>query len=349
MRRRAFEVTTTLCGGGRGTLYWQLVATAGFGAGPVRGTDGAPGSLQWDVVGVGANAVDLVNVVSEYPQPRGPCSKVRVSRRMLSCGGQIANALATCARFGLRAAYVGATGNDEHGRLVREALVARGVDATHVITREATNQFAVIILDESSGERVILWDRDPRLLLHDDEIPADVIRSARLLHVDDVDERAAITAARVARAAGVLVTSDIDSLGDQTESLIGAVDVPIFDQHLPVRLTAAPDTGAALRALRRTHKGLLCATLGADGALALEGDRLHHSPGFRVKTIDTTGAGDVFRGGFIYALLHGWPIGTVLEFANAAAALSCTRIGAMNGIPSLEEVDELIRTGERNT
>jgi sulfofructose kinase len=303
---------------------------------------------RWDVVGVGANAVDLVNVVPEYPQPQGPCAKVRVTRRMLSCGGQIANALATCAGLGLRTAYVGATGNDEHGRLLREALVARGVDATHVITREATNQFAVIILDDTSGERVILWDRDPRLSLHEDEIPADVIRSARLLHVDDVDERAAIRAARIARGAGVPVTSDIDSLSDLTRDLFGAVDVPIFDERLPLRLTGARDSETALRRLRQRHGGLLCTTLGARGAMALEGERLHLSPGFRVRAIDTTGAGDVFRGAFIYALLRGSAVPEVLDFANAAAAISCTRMGAMNGVPSLDEVNEMIRTGVRH-
>jgi sugar/nucleoside kinase (ribokinase family) len=308
-----------------------------------------PSNGRWDVVGVGANAVDLVNVVSEYPQPQGPSSKIRVGRRLLSCGGQTANAMATCASFGLRSAYVGATGSDEHGLFLRETLAARGVDVTHVITREATNQFAVIILDETTGERVILWDRDARLLLRDDEIPTEAIKCARLLHVDDVDERAAITAAAVARGAGVLVTSDIDAVGSRTSDLIGAVDVPIFDEHLPCRLTGTTGPEHALRDLRRRYGSLLCATLGPRGAIALDGDRLHRSPGFAVKAVDTTGAGDVFRGGFIYALLQGWPIDRVLEFANAAAAISCTRIGAMTGIPSLDEVNAMMRGGERNT
>ncbi len=306
-----------------------------------------PPGQRWDVVGVGANAVDLVNVVPVYPQPQGPSSKARVGHRVLACGGQTANAMATCAAFGLRAAYAGATGSDEHGRLVREALAARGVDAANVVTRVAANQFAVIILDESSGERVILWDRDTGLLLDDEEIPAEAIRESRLLHVDDVDGRAAIRAAAVVREAGVVATSDIDSADCHTNDLIAAVDVPIFDEHLPVRLTGAPDTESALRDLRRRHGGLLCATLGARGAVALDGDRLYRSPGFAVRAVDTTGAGDVFRGGFIYALLQGWPTEGVLDFANAAAAISCTRIGAMNGIPTLDEVRAMMRSGGR--
>ena len=82
--------------------------------------------------------------------------------------------------------------------------------------------------------------------------------------------------------------------------------------------------------------------MGEHGSSALEGDRFHHEPAFKVHAIDTTGAGDVFRGGFIYALVNGQPIGQALRTANAAAAVSCTRLGALNGVPTLAEVHELM-------
>ena len=66
---------------------------------------------------------------------------------------------------------------------------------------------------------------------------------------------------------------------------------------------------------------------------------------FQIHAVDTTGAGDVFRGGFIYAMLQGWPIEQVLRFANAAAAVSCTRLGALAGIPSLADVDTQLASG----
>jgi len=72
--------------------------------------------------------------------------------------------------------------------------------------------------------------------------------------------------------------------------------------------------------------------------MALAGDHLITVPGFAVSAVDTTGAGDVFRGGFIHGVLSGWPLERTLRFANAAAAISCTRLGAMNGVPSLDEV-----------
>jgi sugar/nucleoside kinase (ribokinase family) len=76
--------------------------------------------------------------------------------------------------------------------------------------------------------------------------------------------------------------------------------------------------------------------------MALDGDRLIHVPAFSVHAVDTTGAGDVFRAGFVYGLLAGWPALEILKFANAAAAVSCTRLGAMNSAPALTEVEQML-------
>jgi sulfofructose kinase len=118
---------------------------------------------------------------------------------------------------------------------------------------------------------------------------------------------------------------------------------------VPPRLTGVSDQEAALRRLRQPQHRLLCVTLGERGALALDGDTIHHVPAFRVRALDTTGAGDVFRAGFIYALLRGWPAENILRFANAAAAVSCTRRGALGGIPALEDVETLARSGQVRT
>src|SRR5262249_59514197 len=88
------------------------------------------------------------------------------------------------------------------------------------------------------------------------------------------------------------------------------------------------DPADALRAMRAEHDGLLIVTLGVRGAMALDGTRLVHVPAFAIEPLDTTGAGDVFRGGFIYGYLSGWPLEETLRFANAAAAVSCARLGA---------------------
>lgn len=299
---------------------------------------------RWDVVGVGANSVDFVYVLPAFPQPEGWYSKLRLTACLTTCGGQTATSLAACARFGLRAAYVGAVGSDDNGARLAEELPRRGVDASRLVVRDGTSQFALILIDERTGERAVLWDRDERLRLQAGDLPLDLIASARLLHVDDVDQDAAIQAARHARALGMPVTSDLDRLTEQTEALIATVTVPIFAEGLPEQLTGERDHERALRKLRRPHHGVLCTTLGRHGAVALEGDRFVVSPGFPVKAADTTGAGDVFRGGFIYGSLNGWALDRTLRFANAAAALQCTRLGAMAGVPDVGDVLELAET-----
>lgn len=299
-------------------------------------------SSPFDVVGVGANSVDFVNLLPGYPQPHGPFAKMRIREQTICTGGQMTTALSTCASFGLRAKYIGVTGTDDNGGRLRQEMAGRGVDMTDAVIRDARNQFAVILVDESSGERIVLWDRDERLRLRPRDLPAEVIRAARVVHVDDVDQEAAIQAAGLARQAGLPVTSDIDRITDRTEALIAAVSVPVFAEHVPEAVTGIADPERALRKLRARHDGLLCVTLGARGAMALEGDRAVYSPGFQVQAVDTTGAGDVFRGGLIYGLLQRWPVERVLRFANAAAAASCTRLGAMNGVPGLAEVERLL-------
>jgi sulfofructose kinase len=302
----------------------------------------------FDVVGVGANSVDYVYRLPVFPTPDSPTAKLRIAHHAISCGGQTATTLCTCAAMGLRSRCVGATGNDDNGRLMRGELSRRGVDITHLAVRETLNAFAVILLDDADGERVVLWDREPRLDLASDEIDPGVIRDARLLHVDDVDVEAAIRAASIARDAGIPVTSDIERAGGRTEELIAAVTIPIFAEHVLEPLTGERDFERALRALLQRRPGpcgpgmrMLCVTLGARGAMLLHGDRVYHEPAFPVTTLDTTGAGDVFRGAFIAALLRGDAPGDILRFANAAAAISCTRLGAINGVPTLEETQAL--------
>jgi sugar/nucleoside kinase (ribokinase family) len=164
------------------------------------------------------------------------------------------------------------------------------------------------------------------------------------VHVDDTDQDAAIRAASIARGAGVHVTSDIDRVTSRTEELVGAVTIAILAEQVPEALTGEKDLERALRKLRRIQPGMLVVTLGARGSMMLDGDRVHYAPAFRVDVVDTTGAGDVFRGAFIYALLRGDAPADILRFANAAAGVSCTRLGAINGVPTLNDTASLLET-----
>lgn len=293
------------------------------------------------MLGVGCNSVDYVYRLPASPKPDSPTAKLRISSHHTMCGGQMATAMAACAGFGLKTAYFGSAGHDYNGRLILGELAARGVDISRVLTRECANRFAVITVDETSGERIVLWDRDDRLNIARDEIDPALIGNARLVHVDDEDQEAAIATALIARQAGIPVTSDIDRITDRTVDLIAAVSIPIFAEHVPTAITGKSDMRRALQALRRTHQGMLCVTLGPGGAMMLVGDELVSEPAVEITAVDTTGAGDVFRAAFIYGLLNDFPPQQLLRFANAAAAVACTRAGAMAGVPTLAEAERL--------
>src|SRR5205085_3618426 len=136
------------------------------------------------------------------------------------------------------------------------------------------------------------------------EVAADMFADARLVHVDDVDLDASITAARFARDRGVPVTSDIERTSDDVRALIDAVTVPIFAEHVPMAVTGEQTLATALRSLQRPQHTMLVVTRGPRGAIMLAGDDVIEVPGSEVRTVDTTGAGDIFRGAFIYALLQ---------------------------------------------
>jgi sugar/nucleoside kinase (ribokinase family) len=294
---------------------------------------------KWDVIGIGESSVDEVY---RLPGALGPNVKLPLSSRQIRYGGQVATTLATCASFGLRAGFLGTLGDDDHADGLSQALENRGVDTTLLIRRPARHRRAIVLVNEQSGDRAVLWERDERLSLEVDEVPREIIEASRLLHVDDVDAAAALAATRIARNAGIPVTSDIDHVSDRTRELFTAVTIPIVAEHVPATLTGESDPERALRQLRKSHNGMLCVTLGVRGSMLLDGTQLYRVPAPSVRAVDATGAGDVFRGAFIVALLRGDSPLDILRFANAAAALSCTREGALDSVPTRHEVEAFL-------
>ena len=296
--------------------------------------------MLFDVVGFGESSVDFVHVLRELP--RAGAAKLPIASHYSACGGQVATTLSGCAALGLKTSFLGVVGTDDNGQRIRRELRERGVDLSRLVVRAAPSRYAVILVDDASGDRVVLSSRDSRLDLPPDEIRRDLLPAARLVHLDATDEAASIVIARLARAQGAVVTCDVDAVTGRTLELLSHVTIPILADGVPQALTGISDMKAALREMRSTLEGTIITTLGERGCAALEGDRLVESPGVEVAAVDTTGAGDIFRSGFIYGHLHGWPLERTLRFANAAAAASCTRQGAMAGAPSLDEVLALV-------
>jgi sulfofructose kinase len=248
----------------------------------------------------------------------------------------------------LRTRYVGKVGDDSAAAIHRAEFDRLGVEAHLVSAPGCASQQAVILVDDA-GERTVLWKRDNRLALQPEELHREWITHARALHVDGHDTAAAVTAAGWARAARVPVIADLDDLYAGIESLLEKIDYLITSRDIPGRLTGNQDLRQSLPEVRSRYGcRLAAATLGHGGVLAWDGSRFHYAPAFQVKTLDSTGAGDIFHAGFIYGLLQDWPLPRQLDFACAAAALNCTASGARGGIRRVTEIEELVATGARH-
>jgi len=292
-----------------------------------------------DVIGLGQNSVDHICQVKEYP-PAG--SKTDALGYHLLSGGQVATAMLTAHRMGLRACYVGAVGEDALGPRACEVLRRDGVRLHLKTVPGAWTQFAMVIVD-GHGERTIVEHYDPRTVVRAEALKRELFTSARVLHLDITDVPAAICAARWAREAGTLVSLDIDRMLPGSEELLGLVDILVASEGLP-QVLGCPDPRLALFTLRRYCAGLVCITLGDRGCVALARGEACRVPAFGVPVVDTTGCGDVFRGALIWALLQSLPTLEALRYASAAAALQARALGAQTGVPSRSEVDAFLAT-----
>lgn len=300
-----------------------------------------------DVVGLGLNATDTVIRVREFPALGG---KEKLLASSLQAGGQVATALVTCQRLGLSARYIGKVGDDYPGRFQLASLKREGIDVRYTRTaRHTPNQIGVIIVDQKTGERTVFWDRDPKLAVTPEELSPRAICTARLLHLDGCDVEACCEAARWAKSSGIPVVADLDTVYKKVEKLFPLIDYLIASANFLPALTGDDDPFRVLEYMSREfHIPAPGMTLGRDGALLYADGRYYYSPGFVVETVDTTGAGDVFHGAFIYGLLAGWDMVRVLDFSNAMAGLNCTQLGARGGISTRAAAEKLMATGRRH-
>ena len=161
-----------------------------------------PNNREFDVVGFGLNAVDHLVTIPRFPSFN---TKVQLSDHQQMTGGQVSSAMVGVQRLGLRAAYVGKVGYDNEGRMLIESLQKEGVDCTGVkIAVGAKTQGAVIIIEQFSGERTILWYHDDGTRIPPEELKREQIVRGRVLHIDGFDTKAAIQAAEWAHEAGMV-------------------------------------------------------------------------------------------------------------------------------------------------
>lgn len=202
---------------------------------------------------------------------------------------------------------------------------------------------AFVRVEPGSGERWVHPERDPQVAVDPANLAHDRIARARALLVDAEDPEASIAAATRAHAAGVATVLDADARARGLEDLLESVDFPIVSRSLAESLgDGSAREGLRVPATRAPR--LAVVTLGEEGCIATPrgADVVIEIPAFGVSVRDTTGAGDAFRAGFIWALLAGQGVQSVLRAANAVAALNCEALGAQAGLPTRNRAEAFL-------
>jgi sugar/nucleoside kinase (ribokinase family) len=300
-----------------------------------------PQDKPFDVVGVGINVVDYLFRIPRFPEPDTKSDALAVTRQG---GGLTATAMVACARLGLRTRYIGKFGSDEIGGLAREMLLPEGLDLEASIrAADAPHRLCVVLVEEGTGHRTIIRHRDRRIWLRPEELSREAVCSGRGLHLDGYEGEAALQAARWAREAGIPVSVDAEDSTERREELFRVTDILIVGQRFGRELTGASEVAGILDGLARLGPSCVGVTRGEAGSVLRHRGHTVEAPGFPVDVVDTTGAGDVFHGAFLYGLLQGWEARDILRFANAVSALKCTRLGGRAGIPRLQEVQAFLQ------
>jgi sugar/nucleoside kinase (ribokinase family) len=299
---------------------------------------------RFDLLGLGCAAVDDLLYVEQYPPAD---AKVHVLRRERHCGGLTATALVAAARLGARCAFAGTLGFDEGSEFVLETFRREGVDTRHVIREEGAGPVrSVIIVDEKARTRNIFACVNDARGAHPDRPAREVIESSRVLFIDFFGVRGNIRAARLARAAGVPIVSDLERTQlPGMKQLIGLIDHPIFSCRAAEELTDESTAGRAAEAIWNDSREVVIVTCGEQGLWFVSRDHRagKHVPAFVVEAVDTTGCGDVFHGAYAAALAFGMNLDERIRFASAAAALKATKHGGQCGIPKHRTVEKFLR------
>jgi sulfofructose kinase len=289
---------------------------------------------------IGHSAWDAIYQVSEIPAVP---TKVLARGYVESGGGMAANASVAGRRLGAEVEYWGRVGDDAVGDRIVSELAEEGivVAAVRRIAGCKSPMTAVLVADD--GERLICGYNDPALDADASWLPLAAVPRFDVIRADVRWPQGAARVLDSARAARVPTVLDGDIGPAETlRDLCARCDYAIFSAPGLELASGVPHSGEGLRSMQRLAGGVVAVTLGADGLLWLEGGRERRERAPHVAVIDTLAAGDVFHGAFALAIGEGLDMAAAARFANAAAALKCTRFGGRLGAPTRAAAQALL-------
>lgn len=296
------------------------------------------------VTGIGQSALDHLVLVDTYPRVD---TKKEVIEWHEQGGGPVATALVALSRLGISCRFHGIIGDDYAGEKIRQSLIEEGIDVTGLIKRKrATSQIAFIVVEKGTARRTIFWKRPSGNPLQREELGVDFLGGSNFLILDGLMKDISLYAAKRAKTLNIPIMLDAGRMRPGMLDLARLSDYVVTSEEFAKDLGWQLTQEALLKEKEKLGVKVLTITLGEKGSITISNNKFIQLSAFRVKAVDTTGAGDVFHGGYIYGLLNKWSLKDAVTFASALAAIKCTKIGGRIGIPGLSEVRKFLAEKE---
>jgi sulfofructose kinase len=250
----------------------------------------------------------------------------------------------TLSRLGIKTSFLGSISDDTWGIEILKGLREEDVDASFLkISPGYTSQFSFIAITKGDGNRTVFWHRGSVPHLKAADVDLSPFPKAKILHMDGLMIDACREAARQAGERGLKTVLDAGTMREGSMELASMVDVLIASERFadPLLGKDAPPAKVFEIFYKLGPKEVII-TRGSKGSMGFHGGEIIYQEAFTVDARDTTGAGDVYHGGYIYGLLQNWDMQKCMRFASATAALKCREIGGRKGIPCLKEVRQFL-------
>lgn len=299
-----------------------------------------------DIIGIGTPIMDLVVNVDSMPQRDGA---THANEMFYQGGNKVPTAMVAAARLGWKAGLVGRVGRDRIGRFILEDLEYNQVDTSRIVLDEEGrySSCCLSLSEKETGTRVFIGRSSTVRPITPDLLDYDYLATAKCIHLSEGDE-GSVAAAAFGKEKGIPVSLDGDHYNKSIEELIPKIDVFIGSEFFQRDLFGSLSLEESCREIVKMGPHTAIFTLGKRGCVGYtQKEGFFALPCFdNVTVVDTTGAGDVFHGAYIVAMLEGKSAQEACRFASAVSAIKCTRIGGRTGIPTRPILDRFLETGE---
>lgn len=292
------------------------------------------------VIGLGSSTLDHLQVVDSFPEPN---TKNSASETDIQGGGSAMTALVTLVRLGMSAGAISCVGDDFIGKEIMRDLKSYGVDTSGVQVKKGGHSTLSSVIVSEHEHRTIISNYQLEHAMKPELLPESWFQKASILHLDGHFTQTSLAACTLAKKHGVLISLDASHYYPRIKKILPLVDVLITSESFPKSLGICGTIEQAIRKMHDRFQPLITmVTVGKRGVYYFDGQTVKHVPIFSVPVVDTTGAGDVFHGAFLYGFLHHWQLSDAVRFAIAASSIKVGSLGPRKGIPTVKNVQDFL-------